>query len=111
MTFITKKHLSRRSLLRGVGAALALPLMDSIVPALKAARDTAAKSPVRLSFVYTPNGIIPGAWTPTAEGAGFEFMRSMKPLEAYRERLLVLTNLAQIQGRRSEERRVGKEGR
>ncbi len=99
MTFITKKHLSRRSLLRGAGAALALPLLDSMVPALRAARDTAGKTPVRMSFVYTPNGIIPGAWTPTAEGAGFEFMRSMKPIEPFRDRLLVLTNLAQIQGR------------
>jgi len=99
MTFITKKHLSRRSLLRGAGAALALPLLDSMVPALRAARDTAAKTPVRMSFVYTPNGIIPAAWTPTAEGAGFEFMRSMKPIEPFRDRLLVLSNLAQIQGR------------
>ena len=99
MTFITKKHVSRRSLLRGAGAALALPFLDSMVPALKAARETASNAPVRMGFVYTPNGIIPGAWTPTAEGAGFEFMRSMKPIEAFRDRLLVLTNLAQIQGR------------
>jgi hypothetical protein len=71
-----------------------------MVPALKAAsRETASKAPVRLAFIYTPNGIIPHAWTPVAEGAGFEFMRSMKPLEPFREKLLVLTGLAQIQGR------------
>jgi hypothetical protein len=98
MTYITKKHLSRRTMLRGMGAALALPLLDSMTPALRAAKEASA-APVRLAFVYVPNGIIPGAWTPTVEGTGFEFMRSMKALEPFRERLLVLTGLAQINGR------------
>ena len=79
MTYITKKHLSRRMLLRGLGTAMALPLLDSMFPALNAARGTASNAPVRLGFVYVPNGIIPAAWTPAAEGANFEFMRTMKP--------------------------------
>ena len=99
MTYITKKHLSRRTLLRGLGTALALPLFDSMVPAMKAAGSPASKAPVRLGFVYVPNGIIPGAWTPKEDGANFEFMRSMKPLEPFREKMLVLTGLAQINGR------------
>jgi hypothetical protein len=78
---------------------MALPLLDSMVPAMKAAKNTAAASPVRLGFVYVPNGIIPAAWTPAAEGANFEFMRSMKALEPFRERLLVMSGLAQINGR------------
>src|SRR5206468_3380055 len=86
MTYITRKHLSRRTILRGMGAALALPLLDSMTPALRAAKEATA-SPVRLAFVYVPNGIIPAAWTPTAEGTAFEFGRSMKALEPFRERL------------------------
>jgi Protein of unknown function (DUF1552) len=99
MTYLTSKFLSRRTLLRGLGTTLALPLLDSMVPALKAAKTTAAAAPVRLGFVYVPNGIIPGAWTPTAEGTSFEFMRSMKAIEPFREHLLVLSGLAQINGR------------
>jgi hypothetical protein len=78
---------------------MALPLLDSMVPAMRAAKNTAAASPVRLGFVYVPNGIIPAAWTPAAEGANFEFMRSMKALEPFRDRLLVMSGLAQINGR------------
>ena len=65
MTFLTKKSIDRRTLLRGMGAAVALPLLDSMVPALKA-----APAPVkRAAFVYTANGIIMKDWTPAAEGA------------------------------------------
>src|ERR1700678_3019010 len=99
MNYITGKHLSRRTLLRGVGTALALPFLDSMMPALKAAKNTAAAPAVRLAFVYVPNGIIPGAWTPKVEGKDFEFTRTMKAIEPFRERLLVLSGLAQINGR------------
>jgi hypothetical protein len=99
MTYITRKHLSRRTLLRGLGTALALPLLDSMAPALKAAKGTAASPAVRLGFVYVPNGIIPGAWTPAAEGTAFEITRTMKALEPFRDRMLVLSGLAQINGR------------
>jgi hypothetical protein len=100
MNIITGKFLSRRTMLRGVGTALALPLFDSMLPALRAAdKNAAAMPPVRMAFVYVPNGIIPAAWTPAKEGAGFEFNRSMKPIEAYRENITVLTGLAQVNGR------------
>ena len=92
---ITKKSLPRRTFLQGVGVTLALPFLDSMTPALTAA----TKPPVRLGFVYVPNGIIADKWTPKTEGANFEFMSTMKPLEAFREHVLVLSGLAQVQGR------------
>ena len=99
MTYITRKHLSRRMLLRGLGTAMALPLLDSMLPALNAAKGTASSAPVRLGFVYVPNGIIPAAWTPATDGTSFEFMRTMKPIEPFRDQLTVLSGLAQINGR------------
>jgi hypothetical protein len=99
MTYITKKHVSRRTLLRGLGTALALPLLDSMVPAMNASKGAASGAPVRLGFVYVPNGIIPAAWTPAAAGTGFEFTRTMKPIEAFRDQLTVISGLAQINGR------------
>jgi hypothetical protein len=99
MNFITGKHVDRRMFLRGIGATLALPMLDSMVPAMAATTNAAAKSPVRMAFVYVPNGIIPAAWTPTAPGKEFEFMRSMKPLEPFRDQMNVLSGLAQMNGR------------
>jgi hypothetical protein len=97
MTFITKKHLPRRAFLRGVGAALSLPLLDSMIPAFAA---TAGPQPaMRLGFVYHPVGAIMNQWTPAAEGAGFEFTPSLKALEPFRENVVVLSGLAQVQGR------------
>jgi hypothetical protein len=92
---ITKKAIHRRTLLRGLGAALALPVLDSMTPALTAA----ATPPTRLAFIYHPVGMIMNRWTPAAEGTGFEFTRVMKPLEPFREHLNILTGLAQVQGR------------
>ncbi|MBV9224235.1 MAG: hypothetical protein JOY85_09415, partial [Acidobacteriaceae bacterium] len=66
---VTRKHLSRRSLLRGMGAAVALPMLDAMVPALRAAETVAKKvSPNRMAFVYVPNGIDMRNWTPEAVG-------------------------------------------
>src|SRR5687768_3772364 len=90
---ITKKAISRRTVLRGMGATLALPLLDGMVPAFTAVVKTAAKPINRLGVVYVPNAIVMPYWTPTAEGAGYEFMRSMKPLERFRDDLLVLSGL------------------
>src|SRR5438128_10206372 len=94
---ITKKSLSRRTVLRGMGATLALPLLDSMVPAL--AGTAAAKAPVRLGFVFHPVGMIMKQWTPAIEGTAFDFTPTMKALEPFRERLVVLRGLAQVQGR------------
>ncbi len=94
MTFLTRKSLSRRTLLRGTGVALALPLLDSMVPAL-----AAAPSPTRrFAFLYTPNGIIMRDWTPSSTGTDFAFSPTLAPLEPYREKTLVLTGLAHHNG-------------
>ena len=96
---ITKKALDRRMFLRGIGTAMALPLLDSMIPAMAATRLTPAKPAIRMAFCYVPNGIIPKAWLPSTVGAGFEFMPTMKPLEPFRDKLVVVSNLAQINGR------------
>jgi hypothetical protein len=95
---VTKKHLPRRAFLRGVGATLALPLLDSMVPALSA-QSAVAKPVLRLGFVYHATGMIMDRWTPAAEGSGFEFTPTMKPLEPFRDRILVMSGLAQVNGR------------
>ncbi len=92
--FLTRKALSRRALLRGMGAAVALPLLDSMIPAMKAA----PSAPLRIAFLYTPNGVIMKDWTPAAEGAAYEITPTLKPIEAYRERFSVLTGLAHHNG-------------
>jgi hypothetical protein len=97
MTFLTKKALDRRSFLRGAGVAVAMPLLDSMVPAMAGA--AAAKSPIRLGFVYVPNGVIQKDWVPAAEGTGYEMLRTMKPLEPFRDRMTVLSNLAHVNAR------------
>lgn len=94
-----RKHLNRRLFLRGAGAAIALPYLDAMVPALAAARRLESDTPRRLAFVYIPNGVIQEAWTPLATGADFEFTRVLKPLEPYREDLLVLSGLTHNNGR------------
>ncbi len=87
---ILKKKLSRRTMLRGLGASLALPLLDSMTPALA---NTGPRTVSRLGVVYVPNGMAMKAWTPAAEGADFELTRILQPMAAYRERMLVLTGL------------------
>jgi hypothetical protein len=94
---ITGKHLARRTLLRGLGASIALPLLDSMTPAFAAT--AGGNAPRRMAFVYVPNGIIMKHWTPTAAGTDFEFTRILKPLEPYREKLMVLSGLTHNTGR------------
>lgn len=90
MNFVTRKQLFRRTLLRGAGTAIALPLLDAMFPAL-----SKAATPVRrLSVVYVPNGIIMKDWTPATTGADFEFTKILKPLEAFRSNLTVVSGLA-----------------
>lgn len=90
---VFKKAIPRRTFLRGFGTTLALPLLDSMIPAMAAAAQTAAKAPARLGFVYVPNGIIMDTWTPAAEGASFELTPTLAPLAQFRDRLLVITGL------------------
>jgi hypothetical protein len=92
---VTRKSLPRRAFLRGMGVTMALPLLDAMTPAFAAD----AKPAVRLGFIYVPNGIIMDKWRPKGEGADFEFAPTMKPLEPFRERLMVFSGLAQVQGR------------
>jgi hypothetical protein len=96
---VTRKALARRTFLRGIGTAMALPLLDSMIPAFSATRLTPAKPAIRMAFCYVPNGIIQKDWLPTKDGVGFEFMPTMKSLEPFRDKLVVLSNLAQINGR------------
>ena len=91
--FISKRHLPRRTFLRGMGASVALPLLDSMLPAQTPLTRTAAKPAARLGFVYVPHGAIMDRWTPKTEGAGFEFSPILKPLEPFRERLNIVSGL------------------
>jgi hypothetical protein len=91
--FIAKKYLPRRTFLRGVGVTLALPLLESMVPAQTILKKTAAKGSTRLGFVYIPHGAIMDKWTPATEGKGFEFTPILKPLEPYQEYVNVISGL------------------
>jgi hypothetical protein len=94
---ITKKALPRRSFLRGMGTAVALPFLDAMAPALAAA--TTSKPPVRMAFVYVPNGIMMNGWNPDYEGKLGELPRILKPLEPYREDITLFGNLTHNTGR------------
>ena len=97
MNFITKKHLPRRTFLRGAGVAISLPLLDSMVAAQTPLARTAANPCSRLGCIYVPHGATMDKWTPAQEGKGFEFTEILKPLEKYRDRLVVVSNLAHPQ--------------
>lgn len=94
MNFVTRKYLSRRTLLRCMGVSVALPLLDSMVPAQTPLARTAANSKSRLSCIYVPHGATMDKWTPSAQGKGFEFSEILTPLEKFRDRTLVVSNLA-----------------
>jgi len=94
MNFISKTHLRRRTFLRGVGVSLALPLLDSMVPAQTPLRNTAAVPKSRFCGIYVPHGATMDKWTPMQEGSGFTFTESLKPLEKLRDRVCVVTNTA-----------------
>ena len=91
--FITKKHLPRRTFLRGVGVTMALPSAGFHAPGADALQKTAAKPSPRLGFVYIPHGAIMDKWTPATEGKGFEFTPILKPLEPYRDHVNVISGL------------------
>jgi hypothetical protein len=89
-----KKVISRRELLRGIGATIALPLLDAMVPALSAQQKTAARPINRLGVMYVPNGMIMNKWTPVLDGTSYELSPTLTSLAPYRDRLLVVSNLA-----------------
>jgi hypothetical protein len=92
--FLSRRALSRRTMLRGFGAALALPMLDAMVPAMATAATNAAKSPaLRLAFTYVPNGVNYKEWLPKGEGASYELSRILKPLAKHQDNMLVLTGL------------------
>ncbi len=93
--FITKKHLDRRTFLHGmVGVGIALPLLDAMIPAAVAQALTAANPQLRAAFVYTPHGVILSQWVPKTTGSGYEMTPILSPLEKYRDRMNVFSNLA-----------------
>jgi hypothetical protein len=91
--FISKKHLSRRTFLHGAGVTIALPFLESMVPAQTPLRNTAAAGKTRLGCFYVPHGATMYKWTPEKEGRNFDFSESLSPLEKYRERVTVVSNL------------------
>ncbi len=92
--FITKKHLSRRAVLRGAGAAIALPLLDSMIPAATALAATAAKPKSRLGCIYIPHGATMDKWTPSTTGTTFAMSETLAPLEPFRANVCVVSGLA-----------------
>src|SRR5882724_6996243 len=96
---ISRKTLPRRTFLRGMGAAVGLPFLDAMVPALAIGQARAAKAPVRMAFAYVPNGIIMNQWNPDYEGKLGELPRVLKPLEPLKDDILLLGNLTHNTGR------------
>lgn len=93
MTFLTRKSISRRRLLGGIGAGIALPLLDSMIPSSTALAQTAAVPPKRFGAVFVPHGERPGFWTPEKVGADFEMSPILEPLASYRDQLTVVSQL------------------
>jgi len=91
--FISKMALSRRTVLRGMGATLALPLLEAMVPALTQTVKTAANPPRRFGAVFVPLGERPGYWTPATIGSNFEFTPILKPIEKFRQQVTVVSEL------------------
>jgi hypothetical protein len=91
--FITKKHLSRRTVLRGMGASVALPLLDAMIPAATALANTAAAPMPRMGFIYFPHGALMDRWSPKEIGTRFEFPQVVKPLEPFRKDLTLVSGL------------------
>ncbi len=91
--YITRKHLSRRTFLRGAGVAVGLPLLDAMIPAWTALAQTAAAPRPRMGFLYLPHGAIMEHWTPAAEGTSFELTPILEPLAPFRKQLTIVSGL------------------
>lgn len=98
MEFITKKHISRRTFLTGAGATIALPFLESMIPAATPLRQTAAaKTRTRFGAIYFPHGATMDKWTPSGEGTNFEFSEILEPLKPYRDRVTIVSDLSHPQ--------------
>src|SRR5512141_2042259 len=95
--FITKNHLHRRTFLRGIGVTMALPLLDSMIPAQTPLAKTAGNPTRRLGFVYVPHGMIMAQFTPVKAGAGFKATRILQPLEPFIDQMVIVSGLAHKQ--------------
>jgi hypothetical protein len=94
MSFITRKHLSRRTVLRGLGVTLALPVLESMVPAATVFGQTiAAARRTRFGAIYFPHGVIQAQWNPVAEGAGYELTPILQPMKPFYDKVTVVSNL------------------
>lgn len=91
--FITKKHLDRRTVLRGAGASVALPLLDAMIPARTALAATAARPLPKLGFVYFPHGAVMSEWTPKTTGKNFEIPKILEPAAKYKDYLTIVSGL------------------
>jgi hypothetical protein len=91
--FISRSSLSRRTMLRGLGATLALPLLDAMVPAMTPIARTAGAPTRRFGAVFVPMGERPSHWTPATTGQGFEFSPILKPIERFRDHVTVVSNV------------------
>jgi uncharacterized protein DUF1552 len=99
---VFRKAIPRRTFLRGAGTALALPLLDAMLPAFASAAQIATTRATRLSFFAVPNGIIMNKWTPAAVGGGFPLTPVLEPLAAFRDRMVVMSGLANNEARKLE---------
>lgn len=97
MAFITKKHLSRRTFLTGAGVTIALPFLESMVPAATPMRQTAAKARTRFGAIYFPHGATMDKWTPARDGSDFEFSEILEPLKPFRDRINIISDLSHPQ--------------
>jgi hypothetical protein len=91
--FITKKHLSRRTVLKGAGYTVSLPLLDAMIPAATALANTAAAPRLRMAFVYFPHGAVMNQWTPKAEGPDFDLPPIIAPLKPFQKQLTVISGM------------------
>lgn len=91
--FITKKHLSRRTMLKGAGVSLGLPLLDAMIPAGTALADTAAVAPPRMGFIYFPHGAVMSNWVPASTGTDFKISPILEPLDPYRQYMTIVSGL------------------
>ena len=91
--YITRKHISRRTVLKGTGAAVALPLLDAMIPAATALANTAAAPKPRMAFIYFPHGAVMDKWTPKKVGADFDLPPIISSLEPFRKQLTILSGL------------------